>query len=303
MDPVRPSLDWKLVFLREFADFLQQWEMSGRRGLSREMFLALHHSCLALSECASFLLDCHGFKYMLLGHLQSDAIESRFSWLRQLAGANYYLSMRQVLEGDKKIRALSLLKFSHFSLADLDVLTLASGSQSDSTADSVADALADAMKYTVSPSAGDANIVFYVTGAIARSVIHCTKCDNCRNILIDPDALTTLELYECLGTTDCSLSTFFETINRGGLTRPADYTFLLCIHCWRVFEEIRTNKALMTQFLGVTLGDMLSVEGDADAAVETRIRIGWNKFKQLVALLTNKDISLIVRGRRYSSCV
>jgi len=41
----------------------------------------------------------------------------------------------------------------------------------------------------------------------------------------------------------------------------------------------------------------------ADAAVETRIRIGWNKFRQLVPLLTNKDISLSVRGRLYSSCV
>jgi len=51
------------------------------------------------------------------------------------------------------------------------------------------------------------------------------------------------------------------------------------------------------------LGDMLSVHGDADAAVETRIRIGWNKFWQLVPLLTNKDISLTVRGRLYSSCV
>ena len=51
------------------------------------------------------------------------------------------------------------------------------------------------------------------------------------------------------------------------------------------------------------LGDMLSVDGDADMAVETRIRIGWNKFRQLVPLLTNKDISLTVRGRLYSSCV
>jgi len=51
------------------------------------------------------------------------------------------------------------------------------------------------------------------------------------------------------------------------------------------------------------LGDKLSVDGDADAAVETRIRIGWNKFMQMVPLLTNKDISLKVRGRLYSSCV
>jgi len=33
------------------------------------------------------------------------------------------------------------------------------------------------------------------------------------------------------------------------------------------------------------------------------VRIGWNKFRQLVPLLINKDISLIVRRRLYSSCV
>jgi len=51
------------------------------------------------------------------------------------------------------------------------------------------------------------------------------------------------------------------------------------------------------------LGDMLSVDGDADAAVQARIRTGWNKSRHLVALLTNKDVSLIMRGRLYSSCV
>ena len=48
------------------------------------------------------------------------------------------------------------------------------------------------------------------------------------------------------------------------------------------------------------LGDTLSVDGDA---VETRIRIGWNIFRQVIPLLTNKDISLIVRRRLCSSCV
>jgi len=48
---------------------------------------------------------------------------------------------------------------------------------------------------------------------------------------------------------------------------------------------------------------MLSVDGDVDAAVEARIRIGWNKFRQLVPLLSNKDVSLIMTGRLYSSCV
>ena len=44
------------------------------------------------------------------------------------------------------------------------------------------------------------------------------------------------------------------------------------------------------------LGDMLSVDGDADVAVEARIRIGWNKFGQLVPLLTSRDNWLGERG-------
>jgi len=38
------------------------------------------------------------------------------------------------------------------------------------------------------------------------------------------------------------------------------------------------------------LGDMLRVDGDADAAVDARSQIGKNKFLQLVLLLTNRDI-------------
>ena len=55
------------------------------------------------------------------------------------------------------------------------------------------------------------------------------------------------------------------------------------------------NLELLDRFC--YLGDMLSVDGDADAAVEARIQIGWNKFRQLVSLLPNVDISLIMRGR------
>jgi len=33
------------------------------------------------------------------------------------------------------------------------------------------------------------------------------------------------------------------------------------------------------------------------------MQLGWNKFRQLVPLLTNKDISLKVTGRLYNSCV
>jgi len=46
---------------------------------------------------------------------------------------------------------------------------------------------------------------------------------------------------------------------------------------------------------------MLSVNGDADADVEARVRKGWNKFKQLVPVFTIKDVSVLMRGKLYRS--
>ena len=71
--------------------------------------------------------------------------------------------------------------------------------------------------------------------------------------------------------------------------------------CKSVGYCVNTDLELVDKFC--YLGNMLIIDRDADAAVETRIRIGWNTFRQLVPLLTNKDISLIVRGRLYGHCV
>jgi len=74
--------------------------------------------------------------------------------------------------------------------------------------------------------------------------------------------------------------------------------------CTSVDISASANLELVDKFC--YLGDMMSVNGDADAAAEDRIRIGWIKFRQLVPLLTNMGISFIsltMRGRLYSSCV
>jgi len=54
--------------------------------------------------------------------------------------------------------------------------------------------------------------------------------------------------------------------------------------CTSVDIGVSANLELVDKFC--YLGDTLSVDGDADAAVETIIRIGWNKFRQVVPLLT-----------------
>ena len=169
MKPVRSSVDWKLSFLRKFADFLQRWdwEATGNGGLTRETFLALRHTCLALADCTAYLIDHLGFKFVLLGHLQSDDLESRFGWLRQLSGANYYVYMRQVVESDRNIQTLSLLKFSSISLSEIDdaIQTDVSSATSSNEADTVAVGITECLKLDAQPSSSDENIIFYVGGA------------------------------------------------------------------------------------------------------------------------------------------
>ena len=50
-------------------------------------------------------------------------------------------------------------------------------------------------------------------------------------------------------------------------------------------------------------GGVLGVDGDADAAVEAGVGVGWSEFGRLVPLLASRDVSLIVRGRLCGSCV
>ena len=73
----------------------------------------------AMPELAEYLLEKKSLDFVLLGQISSDPIEKRFGQYRQLAGANYFLSVRQFLETEKKIRLNSLVKFSNLSMTEI----------------------------------------------------------------------------------------------------------------------------------------------------------------------------------------
>jgi hypothetical protein len=152
--------------------------------------------------------------------------------------------MRQVLDSDRKIRAMSLVKFSGFTLAEIDDAISASGQPSTPAAyDSLADALAESLTFQKWPSVRDANIIFYINGAIARSILRTMKCCDCKNTLVDPGhLLEPLQLDE--PSNNFMSTTFLGSINRGGLYRPSEYCYVTSVSCWRIYEEIRSSAAL-----------------------------------------------------------
>jgi len=105
-----------------------------------------------------------------------------------------------------------------------------------SSDDHLAVSIADAITFSHWPSTNDANIIYYVRGAIARSVARSTKCDNCRQLLIAADVLKPTELDESL---DYSDATFLDSVNRGvSLSQPST------LSCCRstAGESLRTSE-------------------------------------------------------------
>ena len=51
------------------------------------------------------------------------------------------------------------------------------------------------------------------------------------------------------------------------------------------------------------LGEVLSVDGEADAAVTARIHSCWFKYRSLASFLTAKDVSLWFQGKVCDACV
>jgi len=158
--------------------------------------------------------------------------------------------MRQVVESDRKIRALSLLKFSKLTLTDIDEAVQAdSSSTADNEGDTVADMITESLKLDLQPTVSDSNIIYYVCGAIARSTIGITKCESCREALVNSSQLPAAPAIDLDEQSNPGASDFLDSVNRGGLMKPTDFLYNFAVHCWRVFEELWNNTDLKSKFL------------------------------------------------------
>ena len=88
-------------------------------GSVRKHFFALKTSISALGKLAEYLFTL-GFKYVCLGKITSDSLESRFGLYRSLSGSNYFISLKNLLDSERKIRSISLLMYSNIDLTLID---------------------------------------------------------------------------------------------------------------------------------------------------------------------------------------
>ncbi|KAG1673396.1 hypothetical protein GQR58_015608 [Nymphon striatum] len=249
-DPLLSINDWKLNFISDFSKFLEIWHSNGaKHGLSKETFTALHHMCLTLPALAKYAFEELGFQYVLLGMFQSDPIESRFGWYRQLSGANYYVSAKQVIESEEKIKAISLMKFTNF---DLNSVSNSIDKEIISSDDIqlIEDALNEISdSYHCQINHNDVNIIYYVAAAIIKTELRQSRCEDCKKILVDSSTNLHSMNFDQFDKIDQSVKQFVAQVNRGGLVAPSQLSYNICLKAFSIFHFFKNNQKLKNIFL------------------------------------------------------
>jgi len=172
---------------------------------------------------------------------------------------NYYLSIHQLFQNEKKLRAVSLMKFSGMSPKEIQANPergLEQYSGAEATAQHIFGLLSEQMALQPpNVSQADANALVYVVGALVRSTLkRYNFCPSCTQILVDKklDNQEAIVLTEEQGP-NCqiadSLLEFLNFVNRGGLIVPSEIAFALGVKCYNIFASLTTNNVTECLFL------------------------------------------------------
>ena len=95
-----------LKYLLTATEIFQKWRNSRNKGLAGQIFIACIQTMSAFLEVLKHLQRRHGFLYILPGKFTSNPIEGRFGCYRQVNGGKYFMSVKQLLEAEKKFHVL-----------------------------------------------------------------------------------------------------------------------------------------------------------------------------------------------------
>ena len=144
--------------------------------MSKQTFSTAQQTTSALKALINYILDeKEDITYILLRHIQSDPIEARFGWYRQLNGVNYFNSVLQFLQAEKTIRILALVKMG-FKVTEVQEIFVEATAEVQSEllfeVDHIINATSDInLSEDFDLNEDDNPIVCYVAGALSRSLL------------------------------------------------------------------------------------------------------------------------------------
>ncbi|KAL1422772.1 hypothetical protein MTO96_021745 [Rhipicephalus appendiculatus] len=226
--------DPKASFLSAFITWLDVWEFYRHDTgvLTQETLSALRLSAQTLLALVKYCISELHFKYILLGKVQTDLLESRFGQYRQMAGGQYHISVRQLCETEGRIRLQNALpRMSSDDLRGIEEIDRASDAGSSFTVH-VSDADLDELRAQMP-------VIGYVGGYCAHAAMKVLKCKSCQGHLV----ITRNEAE-----TEEDTHSLITQLDRGGLKFPSALVITIFMYTEVVVRKLMTQSNF-TQFL------------------------------------------------------
>ena len=233
-NPISDLNDNRITWMTEFVTWLYKWrqysEANNTTFLTTETFEALSHTMNGMVYMIHDLLNNNILDYILLGKFQTDNLESRFGQYRQLSGCNYLVSVAEVMQSERKLRIKGLLKLHTKSGGDINVKTfLAKFSEvkkDKQDLNFISNFSFDDIDVT---NSDELSALLMVTGYIAKKAMARMECIPCKQKFGSADLPIDLEVIN-------GSLTYFNTINRGGLTYPSNVLFHTVQCAYNIFN-------------------------------------------------------------------
>jgi hypothetical protein len=239
--PIHDLNDPKLQYLRQFVLWIREWRLLTESnvgvGLTKDTSAAIERSTTVLVDLVLYSFQQLGVSYVLGGKFQTDNLEKRFGQYRRLSGCNYNVSFQQILESEKKLRVKKILDLAR--TGTLSIKDISDSSQNVSEENLAANI--NEFNYIFDGNylevcALDQGSTLYVCGYASFSVCKRLSCSFCKDLIRESKG-------------DDISDTYFDSLQRGGLSLPTESVISIFFHMHAIFDFIINDSMLENKFL------------------------------------------------------
>ena len=190
------------------------------------------------------LLEHHKLSYVLLGKFQTDNVEARFGQYRMMCGTNYLVTVKEVLQSEKKLKVNSLLKLYSRAKGVVKEFLEEFSDPCKEKCDNLFLTTFPYAKITTKVSDDALSSLLYTSGYVARKAMSHTDCNECKDLFGNKHNTMDLQV-------DPEHLIYTEILDRGGLIYPSNLLFKVLQVAYNIFS-LCVASDLEGSFLRVT---------------------------------------------------
>ena len=135
-----------------------------------------------------------------------------------------------MLESNRKLRTLLLVKYSRISISHIDQVAKSTKNVENEII-AKAESLYGDLQFNILPTDNDVVVIFYITGYCCKFLVSRNKCAECKDATI-------AGISEARDDIPDSANQYIKDIDCGGLWKPKSEVFDFGCLCWKIFAEL-----------------------------------------------------------------